>query len=117
MAGSLANNDDDDVDEQSPATSETDPESTNVDDGQSIFSGVMRLFYQLILKQPANEFKDDLVTASRLEGEEVDSALKGQPATHWRLTPDKKVNILTATYPVYIGNQVGGMKNIAIKTV
>ena len=75
---------------------------------QSILSGLSRLFYQLILKQPAKEFVDDLSTASSLEGPEMESAVKGTPATRWRQTPDQRVNILTAAYPIKSGDRTVG---------
>jgi dedicated sortase system histidine kinase len=68
---------------------------------QQVISGVVRLFYQLLLPQPAKEFQDDLSNASTLAGEEITKALKGRSATKWRQTPDARVNILTATYPIY----------------
>jgi two-component system sensor histidine kinase ChvG len=74
----------------------------------SLFAGILRLVYRFLLKQPVTEFKDDLSTASRLEGKEVETALQGQPATRWRQTPDHRVNILTAVYPVLSENNVVG---------
>jgi dedicated sortase system histidine kinase len=68
---------------------------------QQVISGVVRLFYQLLLPQPAKEFQDDLSNASMLSGDEITMALNGRSATKWRQTPDARVNILTATYPVY----------------
>jgi two-component system sensor histidine kinase ChvG len=78
----------------------------SVNDDQKItqrpfFAGLISLIYKLILKQPATEFHDELLNASRLNSEEFRSAINGQPAIRWRQTPDKEVNILTATYPVY----------------
>ena len=73
-----------------------------------VFTGLVRIFYQAILKQPAEEFRDDLSNASQLTGEEIKSALKGIPATQWRLTPDSRVNILTAAYPVKEGDKIIG---------
>ncbi len=74
----------------------------------SFFSGLMTLFYKLILKQPATEFHDELLNASRLNSEEFRNALKGDPDVRWRQTPDKEVNILTATYPVVSKDQIIG---------
>ena len=68
---------------------------------ESFFPGnIIQLFYQMLLKQPTHNFKDDLSSASYLQGETVQSALKGKPAINWRDTPDNRVRILTATYPV-----------------
>ena len=74
----------------------------------SFFSGLMSLFYKMILKQPATEFHDELLNASRLNSEEFKNALKGDPDVRWRQTPDKEVNILTATYPVESNGQIIG---------
>ena len=70
--------------------------------------GLVRLFYRMLLTQPANEFQDDLSNVSRLSGEEITSALAGHAATKWRQTPDARVNILTATYPIYENNNIAG---------
>lgn len=74
----------------------------------SFLSGLMTLFYKLILKQPANEFQDALLNASRLNSIEFREAMEGKPATRWRQTPDKQATILTAAYPVYKGKRVIG---------
>lgn len=75
---------------------------------QQFVAGLVRLFYQLILPQPANEFQDDLSNASNLTGQEITAALKGQSATMWRQTPDARVNILTATYPIFHHEKIVG---------
>ncbi len=69
---------------------------------------LLHALYRLILRQPATEFEDDLSSASRLEGREIETALKGRPATRWRSTPDRRVAILAAAYPVWSGDQVLG---------
>ena len=100
LAGSLTNQE-----------KQVDPDETIADEQvgeQSILSGLSRLFYQLILKQPAKEFVDDLSTASSLEGPEMESAVQGTPATRWRQTPDQRVNILTAAYPIKSGDRTVG---------
>jgi len=74
----------------------------------SVLSGLSKLFYQTVLKQPATKFVDDLSTASSLEGPEMESAVNGKPATRWRKTPDQGVNILTAAYPIKSGDRVVG---------
>ena len=74
----------------------------------SLFSGLMTLFYKLILKQPASEFQDELLNASRLDSIEFREAMAGKPATRWRQTPDKQATILTAAYPVYKDKNVIG---------
>lgn len=74
----------------------------------SFITGLMSLLYKLILKQPASEFHDELLNASRLNSEEFKQALLGKPAIRWRQTPDKQVNILTATWPVIKNDEVIG---------
>ena len=73
-----------------------------------LVSGIMSIFYKMILKQPATEFQDELLNASRLNSKEFKQALNGQSDIRWRQTPDKEVNILTAAYPVYRGDKVIG---------
>lgn len=75
---------------------------------ESIPRKLLHALYRLILRQPATEFQDDLSSASRLEGKEIETALKGEPATRWRSTPDRRVAILAAAYPVWSGDQVLG---------
>jgi dedicated sortase system histidine kinase len=48
------------------------------------------------------QFKDDRSAASYLLGTSFQTALSGEPATAWRETPDKRLRILTATYPVQL---------------
>lgn len=66
------------------------------------------LLYRVLLRQPAEEFQDDLSTASSLSGAEVGGALQGNEATRWRQTPDLRVSILTAAAPVRDGDKVVG---------
>lgn len=73
-----------------------------------LFTGLMSLFYKSVLRQPASEFHDELLNASRLNTREFKQALDGHPDIRWRQTPDKEVNILTATYPVFHDNSVIG---------
>jgi len=92
---------------------ESDAESSNEYDDKSVpegpfFSGLISLIYKLILKQPATEFHDELLNASRLNSHEFRSAINGKPAIRWRQTPNKEVNILTAAYPVYNNAKVIG---------
>ena len=61
---------------------------------------LIRIFYQMLLKQPTQNFTDELSSVSYLEGKTIQSALRGEPAISWRDTPDKKMRILTASYPV-----------------
>ncbi len=87
------------------------PERNSIPDEKlqaTALSAVTRIFYNLILRQPATEFQDDRFSASRLDSEEMKLALNGQAATRWRQTPDNRVNILTAAYPIKSGKRVIG---------
>ena len=75
-----------------------------------IIRKIIAVFYRLLLQQPAHNFTDELLSASYLRGEVVQSALQGKPATRWRDTPNKQVRILMASYPVVIaGKPVGAI--------
>jgi len=74
----------------------------------NLFSAIIRAVYRSVLKTPPKEFHDDLSTASELNTPEVHQALQGNPATRWRQTPDERVNILTAAYPVTDSTAVVG---------
>ena len=75
---------------------------------RGFLSGVVRLLYQFLLEQPTENFEDDLSAASHLQGKAFKSALEGKPATAWRETPDQRVRILTATYPVRVDDHTIG---------
>ena len=71
-------------------------------------SGWIHALYRQVLTQPADEFQDDLSSASQLDGPEVVNALAGQDATRWRQTPDRRASILTAAAPVRASGAVVG---------
>ena len=75
---------------------------------KSLLTGAMSILYRLILTQPTTEFHDELLNASRLNTDEFRIALTGEAAVRWRQTANKDVQILTAAYPVYAGDQVIG---------
>ncbi|MBI3560292.1 MAG: proteobacterial dedicated sortase system histidine kinase [Gammaproteobacteria bacterium] len=99
QTGALTNNDSEEYD-QTP-NHQTKPE-------RSIVSRIVSWFYTLVLKQPTNEFHDELLNASRLDSEEFRLALQGKPTTRWRKTPNQEISILTAAHPVYNNGQVIG---------
>lgn len=70
--------------------------------------GAINFLYTWILPRPTNSFEDDLRTASRLQGEEVLSALSGRPANRWRSSPDERAVIVSAAHPVRAGNELVG---------
>jgi dedicated sortase system histidine kinase len=86
----------------------TEEEIKTIPEERSFISGLVRLLYRFLLKQPTESFEDDLSAASRLQGKAFQSALEGTPATAWRETPDQRVRILTATYPVKVDGQTIG---------
>ncbi len=79
-----------------------------LNENEGIMSQLVSVFYHLLLKQPDQNFTDDLLGASYLRGEAVQSALHGKPSTRWRETPDKRVRILTASYPVVVNGETVG---------
>lgn len=68
---------------------------------------LLPVYYQ-ILTRPPGDFVDELADAYALAGKDINHALSGQPDSLWRLTPDNKAVILSAAYPIYIGDSVMG---------
>lgn len=68
---------------------------------------LLPLYYK-ILTRPPQDFIDELENAFELEGQNIDSALLGNPDSQWRLSPDKKAVILSAAHPIWIDEQVMG---------
>lgn len=77
-------------------------------DTRSAWSAVTQGLYRLILKQPTGEFRDELSSASRLEGPEIESALEGAAATQWRPGPARQLAILAAAHPIWSEGEVLG---------
>lgn len=69
----------------------------------------LNALYSLLLPPVSEDFKDDLARASRLEGEEVNSALEGKARTRWRSTLDGQAVIVSAAHPVWNQRQVIGV--------
>jgi dedicated sortase system histidine kinase len=69
---------------------------------------VFNIIYSLILPPAYERFKDDLAGASRLQGDEVQTALSGMTDTRWRSSPDNKAVIISVATPVWVNNQVRG---------
>ena len=78
------------------------------DENRSIPAILLSAVYRLILQQPVTRFEDILSGASKLNGREITSALKGTAAASWRATTHKNATILTAAWPIRINNQVIG---------
>ena len=78
------------------------------DDSSSF--GLMRLFYQLLLKQPSHKFVDPHSSVSYLNDPTVSAALAGKAEVAWRVTENEEVSLITAAYPVYVdGRRVGAV--------
>ncbi|HET6756296.1 MAG TPA: proteobacterial dedicated sortase system histidine kinase, partial [Burkholderiales bacterium] len=69
---------------------------------------VLKPLYAQILRQPSEDFEDELSNAEMLRGSEIDGALGGKLSTHWRLTPDHRAVILSAAHPIWIDDEVMG---------
>lgn len=69
----------------------------------------LNFFYRFILPSVSRRFQDDLAGASRLQGQEILSALKGFSLSRWRQTPDKKAVIVSAATPVWVNDEVRGV--------
>lgn len=65
------------------------------------------LYYKILTKPPAN-FIDELKDAYALENKDIENALSGKPDALWRLSPDNKAVILSATHPIWIDGIVMG---------
>lgn len=65
------------------------------------------LYYRFLTKPPTN-FIDELNDAYALKGQDIESALNGEPDTLWRLSPDNKAVILSAAHPIWLDGQVMG---------
>jgi len=64
--------------------------------------------FQHIINKPQTDFIDRLYDTQNLTGEHIEAALSGTPKSQWRLTTDKKAVIISAAYPIFIGDYVNG---------
>lgn len=64
--------------------------------------------YYLILTRPPADFIDELDDTYALVGQDLGTALNGQPDSLWRLSPDNKAIVLSAAYPIFIEGTVMG---------
>jgi dedicated sortase system histidine kinase len=64
--------------------------------------------YQLILKQPTEDFSDDAATTGPPRGRDVEGALSGILTTDRRSTADGRAQIVSAAHPIWLGDQVRG---------
>ena len=68
---------------------------------------LLPVYYQILTRPPA-DFIDELDDAYALVGQDLGTALNGQPDSLWRLSPDNKAIILSAAYPIFIDGNVMG---------
>ncbi|HZQ60221.1 MAG TPA: ATP-binding protein [Casimicrobiaceae bacterium] len=64
--------------------------------------------YRLALKQPTDDFAEERAGRTLAQAREVDGALSGILTTDRRPTPDGRATIVTAAYPIWVGDQVRG---------
>ncbi len=69
----------------------------------------VNLFYEIIFPKAHELFWDELTEASRLEGNEIKTALNGNSSTRWRSSIDDKAVILSAAVPIKKNNHVLGI--------
>ena len=64
--------------------------------------------YTLILRQPTDDFVDELAAHVAIPAREVDGALSGILTVDRRLTGDGKAVVVSAAHPIWVGDQVKG---------
>ncbi len=67
---------------------------------------LVRPVTSFILEPPSDDFDDALPEEEIANGPVATSALQGVAARRWRLTPDSRAVILSASYPVWDGERV-----------
>jgi two-component system, OmpR family, sensor histidine kinase ChvG len=74
----------------------------------SLAREILHSLIRLVLDQPSGEFEDDLAGVTHIASKEIDSALKGTPATRRRSTPDGEGQILSAAWPIKSSDSIIG---------
>ncbi len=64
--------------------------------------------FALLLRPPPADLFDQSGVAGELSGPELNAALEGLEATRWKSTADPDVLVVSAAYPIWIGDQVAG---------
>jgi len=82
--------------------------ASSQDESSGFITSILDSVYRVLLKQPNQQFDDQLDGVSRLNGDDVISALKGEPAINWRRTIDDQAVILSASHPVWDDGEVIG---------
>jgi dedicated sortase system histidine kinase len=67
---------------------------------------LIRPIAALMLERPTEDFDDSLPEEEIANGPVSSSALQGVPARRWRQSSDSRVVILSASYPVWAGDEV-----------
>ena len=88
---------------------ETDPPDSAIPRGwRWIEHETLHPLYTLILRQPTDDFVDELAAHVAMPAREVDGALSGILTTDRRLTGDGKAVVVSAAHPIWVGDQVRG---------
>lgn len=82
--------------------------ASNTHEAPSVISGLTRLFYQFVLRQPSQLVHDKLSSASQLDDPAVVMALSGTPQVRWRQTADESISVITAAHPIHIDKKIVG---------
>ena len=69
----------------------------------------VNIVYSLVLPSISRRIKDDLAGASRLQSNEVLSALSGKTVSGWRSYPDGNGIVVSAAAPIWINETVHGV--------
>jgi dedicated sortase system histidine kinase len=69
---------------------------------------ILHPVYALVLKQPTEDFSEELAGRVMLPAREVDGALAGILSVDRRPTPDGRAVIVSAAHPIWVGDQVRG---------
>jgi two-component system sensor histidine kinase ChvG len=64
--------------------------------------------YSLVLKQPTDDFREDLSGPALVRAKEIEGALSGILSTDRRLSTDGKATIVSAAHPIWVGDEVKG---------
>ena len=72
------------------------------------FERVMHPLYARVLDQPAEDFREEMPATISPSRREVMSALEGIASTARRAASDPRVTIVSAAYPIWVGDRVRG---------
>ncbi len=61
-----------------------------------------------LLGEPREDFVDVEPGTYKLEGSEIEGALRGHETTRWRRTPDRRAVVLSAAHPIWVEDKVRG---------